>query len=86
MTAIAKLEGLSGTRYKAIIRRGGRVLKTKIFRPRRSATSWARQVEADHELIEALGCPGAGITLTELVDKYFVQWQGKDQATPQRVR
>jgi integrase len=44
---------------------------------KRDAVLWAKRVEADHDLMEAMGTRGAGMRFAELVDEYTGQWTGK---------
>lgn len=39
--------------------------------------AWAKRVEADQKLMEALGTCGAGMRFSELIDDYMAQWTGK---------
>lgn len=85
MATITKLQRSSGVRFKAIIRKGGRVLKTKTFATKTAARTWARRIEGDDDLVRALGSPGASITLRQLCSEYMAQWRGKDTTRVQRV-
>jgi hypothetical protein len=77
---IAKVKTKSGLgfKYKALVRKNGKNLKIKTFARKTDARTWARRIEADHELMEALRCSGASLTLNELADEYVDQWRGKD--------
>lgn len=81
-----KLQRQSGTRYKAIIRDGDRVLSTKTFTRKTDATTWAKALLRDSERLEALGNPEARITLAELADLYTEAWKGRDHALAGRVK
>ena len=50
------------------------------------ARTWAKRIEADHELMESLGCEGAGMTLKELSVEYMEQWTGRDTNQSIRVK
>lgn len=78
MSSIQRIERQSGTRYKAILKHGTRVLKTKTFTQRKLARDWLRRMEADREIIDSLGMRGARLTLRELAESYRQQWCGKD--------
>lgn len=80
MPTITKLDKPCGIRFKAIIRQRGRILKTKTFTRKADARIWAKRIEADIEMMEALGSPGASLILSELIDKYMDQWQGRDKS------
>lgn len=85
MATIVKKSRKGGTSYKAIIRKRGRVLKTKTFTRKKDATDWARTVEADRERMEALESEGARLTFSELAERYLAQWSGKDDNFPTRL-
>lgn len=85
MATLAKITTANGVKYKAIIRKDGRILKTKTFIRKTDARIWAKRIEADHESMSALGSPGASITLFQLADEYMTQWQGKDPGQPARL-
>ena len=78
MPTITKLNKPSGTRYKAIIRHNGRTIKTKTFRVKRDAQTWAKRIEGDLSEVEALGSPGARILFKKLCSEYLDQWSGHD--------
>lgn len=78
MATIAKVPRVNGIAWKAIIKRRGRNLKSKTFQTKTAAREWARRMESDAELADALDDPGRRITLAELADRYLDQWQGRD--------
>lgn len=82
MASIKKLD--NPTRYRVRIKRNGRV-KSKTFTTHRAATTWAKRVENDTELMEALALPGAGLTYAECAREYLDQWQGRDAGLPKRL-
>ena len=87
MATIAKVKTTSGFKYKAIIKKNGKPLKSKTFTRKGDARTWAARIEADCELMAALGCSGAGLTLLELSTEYLKQWNKKDQSNQkQRVK
>lgn len=59
MATIARIPRAKGIVWKAIIKRRGRVLKTKTFQTKTAAREWARRMEADAELADALGAVGS---------------------------
>ncbi len=85
MATITKLQKKTGVRYKAIIRKQGRILKTKTFTRKADAQTWANRIESDRQTLEALGTPAATMTLAQLADEYMQQWEGRDQSRPARV-
>ncbi len=73
-------------KFKAIVKSKGRILKTKTFIRKGDARAWAKRLEADRESMIALGSAGASMTLSELAEKYLMQWKGKDRAQPARCQ
>jgi hypothetical protein len=55
MATIRKIQRQTGFVYKAIIKKNGVDLKSKTFTRKGDAVAWAKRVEADQELMEALG-------------------------------
>jgi len=86
MPTIAKVPTKSGVRWKAIIKRQGRILTTKTFRTKTNAREWAKRIESDLELVRALGLPGAALTLEQLATEYLMHWKGKDTAVNTRAQ
>ena len=75
MATISKTK--SGS-FKAIIRKNGRVIKTKTFRLKKDARTWSKRIEGDRDAMAAFGSPGAVIAFNTLADEYLDQWAGKD--------
>ena len=71
------------TRYKVIIKSGGRIVKTKTFTTKKAAKTWAKRIEGDMEMMAALGLPN--MTFPELLDAYFLEFTGKDTTQPSRL-
>lgn len=71
--------------FKAIIRKNSKVIKTKTFRYKRDARTWAMRIEGDQQAIAAFESPSAGITFDQLADEYLNQWQGRDVSVPAKV-
>ena len=78
---IAKIPNRSGFKYKAHVKKNGKNLKIKTFTRKTDARTWAKRIEADFELMEALGCKGSSLTLSQLADEYLDDWSGKDTKT-----
>ena len=74
MPTIAKVPRIRGYAWKAIVKRDGLILKTKTFKTKTAARAWARRIEADSEMMDALGEVGARLTLDELGEEYQNQW------------
>lgn len=79
MATIRKIQRSSGFVYKAIIKKKGVDLKSKTFSRKGDAVAWAKRIEADREMMEALGSRGSGMPFSELIDEYVAQWAGKCQ-------
>jgi len=86
MATIEKTKTASGFKYKAHIKIDGKNVKIKTFTRRTDARTWAKRIEADLELMESLGCKGAGLTLKELAKEYMLQWKGQDTNQVIRVK
>lgn len=86
MATIARIARQGGTVYKAIVKRGGRVLKTKTFARKTDAKDWARRLEADRQRLEALGSPGASLTFAQLAAEYLAGYTGRSASRPAEVR
>ena len=82
---IAKIPNRSGFKYKAHVKKNGKNLKIKTFTRKTDARTWAKRIEADFELMEALGCKGSSLTLSQLADEYLDDWSGKDANQAPRV-
>jgi len=74
---------LKSGNYQVQIRLSGLKSITKTFPTKTLATKFQREVEGNRKLQLALGDPGtSGITLSELIDEYMNQYQGKDHGLP----
>ena len=78
MATIAKVPRKKGVVWKVVLKRRGKVLKTKTFKSKTAARAWARRIEADAEWAEALADPGRRITFNELAELYLANWSGRD--------
>ncbi len=85
MSSIQKIQRQSGMRYKAVLKRGDHVLKTKTFTKQQLARIWLRKMEADQETIKALGLSGARTTLSDLIDVYLGQYSGRDKSLKGKI-
>jgi len=86
MPTIAKVPRANGVAWKAIIKRRGAILKTKTFATKTAARAWARRVEADAEMMEALGEDGARMLLKDLCSEYLEQWDGRAHSRIYQVK
>jgi hypothetical protein len=65
---IARVQRASGLRFKAILRDElGHPLKSKTFTKLTLAREWARRLNSDRELVQALGTEAATLTLAGLI-------------------
>ncbi|MGY6278281.1 hypothetical protein [Methylomonas sp. MgM2] len=78
MATIRKIQRQHGVVFKAIIKKNGIQVKSKTFSKRLDAVAWGRRIEADRDLMEAFGSPGATMRFDQLIDEYMAQWAGKD--------
>ena len=53
-------------KFKAIIRKNGRLLKTKTFSRKTDAKAWAARIEGDRQMLAAYGIGGASMPFREL--------------------
>jgi integrase len=81
-----KLNRQSGTRYKAIIRDGDKLISTKTFTLKKDASTWANDLLRDNQRLEALGNPKARTTLSTLCELYMAAWTGRDVSRKGRVQ
>jgi integrase len=66
MACITKIRTKAGAvRFRAIIKRNGRQIASKNFQTKTPAVAWARRLEADAELMSALGTPEGTRTFAE---------------------
>jgi len=72
-------------KHKAIIRKNGRLLKTKTFTRKTDAKAWAARIEGDREKLAAYGIAGASMPFRELADEYDAQWNGDSRIRSQLV-
>ena len=66
------------TRYRSILTRSGKAIKTKTFRRKVDAKTWASRSVLDCQEYEAKGIAPCTITFSQLADEYMHQWKGKD--------
>ncbi len=79
MATIRKIQRKNGIVFKAIIKdRQGKAITSKTFTRKTDATAWTKRIEADREVVEALGTKGARMTVKQLIDEYMQNWRGKD--------
>jgi hypothetical protein len=90
MATITEIPLKSGTTsYKAVIKQHGKILITKRWSSRKAATAWAKRIESDNEMLEALDSGMATLSFNKLADEYQRWWDGqnrKDKGVPARVK
>ena len=80
---MASIRKLKSGNHQFQIRLSGLKPITKSFPTKTLATKFQREVEGDKKLQLALGDPDtSGITLSELIDDYMKQYQGKNHGLP----
>ena len=67
---MATIAHLKNGKYKAIVKKNGKILKTKTFSKKSLARTWAKRIETDQELLTALGVSGSKLTVKELAKEY----------------
>ena len=78
MSSIQKIQRKKGMTYKAVLKSGQQVLKTKTFSKQSLAKQWLKHQSASIEAISAFGLCGARMKLTCLIDEFTKQYKGKD--------
>ncbi|MCU7837182.1 MAG: site-specific integrase [gamma proteobacterium symbiont of Taylorina sp.] len=79
MASIKKINRVKGAVYKVTIRQNGNGTICKTFPTKKTAVEFARTVEGDSKLQQALGNPVTrAITLSILIEEYLDQYNGKD--------
>jgi integrase len=75
--------------YKAVIKQHGKILTTKRWSSRKAALAWAKRIEGDHEMLEALDSGMATMSFDALAKQYLDWWHTqnrKDMGMPPRVK
>jgi integrase len=86
MATITKVARQSGHAYRVQIRIHGKKPISKTFRTKKLAQAFARDVEGNFEERAAgLDSRLRKHTLAELIDKFMMNWAGKDQSTIPRL-
>lgn len=65
-------------RYRTILTKSGRGVKTKTFRRKQDARTWGNRSVLDSQEYEAKGIQPCTIQFTRLADEYIKWWTGKD--------
>lgn len=65
-------------RYRAVITRSGKQVKSKTFRRKSDARIWSNRIVLEYQKYEAEGITPYNITFSRLCDEYMHAWTGKD--------
>jgi len=66
------------TRYRTIITRSGKAIKTKTFRRKSDARIYGSRLVIEYQTYEAKGIKPCSVTFSRLADEYIKNWFGKD--------
>ena len=66
------------TRYRTIITRSGKAIKTKTFRRKSDARTYGNRLVIEYQGHEAKGVKPCTVTFSKLADEYMKDWSGKD--------
>ena len=66
------------TRYRTILTKSGKGIKTKTFRRKQDARTWGNRAVLDYQEYEAKGLKPCTVTFSRLADEYMHWWSGKD--------
>lgn len=66
------------TRYRTIVTRSGKGIKSKTFRRKSDAKTWGNRTVLEYQEHEAKGIKPCTITFSRLADEYMYWWTGKD--------
>ena len=68
----------SDIRYRSILTKSGKGIKTKTFRRKIDARTWGNRMVLEYQGNEAKGIKRCTITFSRLADEYMHWWTGKD--------
>jgi len=66
------------TRYRTILTKSGKGIKTKTFRRKQDARTWGNRAVLDAQEYEAKGIKSCTVEFSHLADEYMQWWTGKD--------
>lgn len=66
------------TRYRTILTKSGKGIKTKTFRRKQDARTWGNRAVLEYQEYEAKGIKPCTVTFSRLADEYMHWWKGKD--------
>jgi integrase len=73
-------------RYRTILTRSGKGIKTKTFRRKQDARTWGTRSVLEHQEYEAKGTRPCTIPFDRLADEYMAWWSGKDHDRARLVK
>ncbi|MBL8202420.1 MAG: site-specific integrase [Chromatiales bacterium] len=87
MATILKLARKNGTsKYRALIRRQGHPVASRVFRTKKEADEWVRKIEGDLDQLDDLpGVEARRRTLAQAIEGYMLEYQGQDSARVGRL-
>jgi integrase len=65
-------------RYRSILTKSGKAIKSKTFRRKQDARTWGNRAVIDSQEYEAKGIKPCTIMFSRLADEYMQWWSGKD--------
>ena len=65
-------------RYRSILTKSGKAIKTKTFRRKQDARTWGNRAVIDSQEYEAKGIKPCTIMFSQLANEYMQWWTGKD--------
>ncbi|MGZ8152462.1 MAG: hypothetical protein ACXWT2_05020 [Methylovulum sp.] len=65
-------------RYRTILTKSGKGIKTKTFKRKQDARTWGNRAVLDSQEYEAKGIKPCTILFSRLADEYMQWWTGKD--------
>jgi len=74
------------TRYRTILTKSGKGIKTKTFRRKQDALTWGKRAVLEHQKYEAKGIRPCTIPFDRLADEYMAWWTGKDHGRARLVK
>jgi integrase len=84
---IIKIDLKNGeTRYRTILTKSGKGIKTKTFRRKQDARTWGTRSVIENQEYEAKGIKPCTIPFDRLADEYMAWWTGKDHDRARLVK
>lgn len=74
------------TRYRTILTKSGKGIKTKTFRRKQDARTWGTRAVIEYQEYEAKGIRPCTISFDRLADEYMAWWTGKDHDRARLVK